>query len=72
MDRIKIMSTAHDIKLTTAQHLLGEAGIESFVVDKSDSAYVGLLETKELYVFADNREKALQILDEADVIGDSL
>jgi len=57
--------TVSDVKMVGARHLLAEEGIESFVLDKKDSAYAGVLGGSiELYVRKDESEKAHALLTE--------
>lgn len=42
MEMSTVYKSTSDLKIVAARHALSEAGIETFVLDKSDSAYVGL------------------------------
>lgn len=65
METTLIYFSISDLKITTARHMLTEAGIESFVIDKKDSVYAGILGGKiEVYVRKEDQEKAHQILEE--------
>ena len=39
-----------ELKIMSAKHLLNEAGIQSFTIDKRDSAHAGIFGEIELYV----------------------
>lgn len=65
METTLIFFSISDLKITTARHFLTEAGIESFVIDKKDSVYSGILGGKvEIYVRKEDEEKADKILRE--------
>lgn len=65
METTLIYFSISDIKITTARHYLTEAGIESFVIDKKDSSYAGILGGKvEVYVRKEDQEAANKILTE--------
>ena len=65
METTLVFFSISDIKATVARHHLTEAGIESFVVNKKDSVYSGILGgTVEVFVRVDDEEKARQILEE--------
>lgn len=58
-----------DIKIITAKHVLGEAGIKAFSVNKMDSAHAGILGgTIELYVNEADEERAREILVTEEII----
>ena len=60
-----------ELKIVSARHYLSEAGIESFTINKKDSAYSGILGGKiELYVREDQEEQAKKILMESGVLED--
>ena len=63
-----IMFTVSHLKIMTAKHVLSEAGIEAFSVDKRDSAHVGLWGDIELYVREHHAERAREILEEEEVL----
>lgn len=67
MDTTRVAISVSQLKVTTARHLLSEAGIESFVIDKTDSAYSGLFGTIELYVDKEKEAAARKILEDNDV-----
>ncbi len=52
----------------TAQHILKEAGIQSFVIDKMDSAHAGIFGDIELYVAKENQVEAKLILIENEIL----
>lgn len=64
MDTTRVAITVSQIKLKSAQHLLEEAGIATFVLDKTDSAYAGLFGKIELYVDKSEADRAKKILEE--------
>ncbi|MEE9438421.1 MAG: DUF2007 domain-containing protein [Saprospiraceae bacterium] len=58
-----------NLKIVTARHILTEAGIESFVINKQDTVYAGILGgVIELYVSKDEIEKAKQLLLENEML----
>jgi|GEM_PF-226952 len=68
MDERRVMFTISELKIVTAQHVLYEAGIVSFVVNKMDSAHAGVFGDIELFVSAAEAEEARSVLVEHDVI----
>ncbi len=68
MSQERVMISVSQIKIMTAKHLLKAAGIEAFDMDKRDSAHVGLFGDIQLYVLADQADRARQILKEEEVI----
>jgi len=68
MDEAKVMFSVSELKIVTAQHKLREAGIESFVINKKDSAYTGILGDIELYVDKVNEARAKAILVKEQVL----
>ncbi len=62
MDETMIYFTVSEIHIASARHLLEEAGIESFVINKKDTAYAGIIGDIELHVRLEDKEKATQIL----------
>ncbi|MFT6337645.1 MAG: hypothetical protein ACI86M_002959 [Saprospiraceae bacterium] len=71
MDTSLIYFSISDLKIVTARHILTEAGIESFTIDKKDSVYAGILGGKiELYVRKDQEGEAKKILEESGVLDD--
>jgi len=65
METTLIYFSISDLKITTARHILAEAGIESFVIDKKDSMYAGILGGKvEVYVRQEDQEAANKVLTE--------
>ncbi|MEM9546624.1 MAG: DUF2007 domain-containing protein [Bacteroidota bacterium] len=68
METTLVFFSISELKITTARHYLSEAGIETFVIDKKDSAYAGILGGKiEVYVRQEDQERADQILRENDL-----
>jgi len=62
MDKEMVMFTISQIKIKTAQFVLSEKGIKSFILDQSDSAHVGLFGDIKLYVHENLAEQAKEIL----------
>lgn len=57
-----------DIKIITAKHVLSEAGITAFSINKMDSAHAGIFGTIELYVDVADEERAREILITEEII----
>ena len=57
-----VMFSISQLKIMTAQHMLKEAGIESFVVNKMDSAHAGLFGDIELFVQKEDAIEAKLVL----------
>ena len=69
METTLIYFSISDLEIVTARHILSEAGIESFTIDKKDSVYAGILGGKiELYVRKDQGVEAKKILEESGVL----
>ena len=64
----KIFFSVSQIKVVTAQHLLKEAGIESFTVNKMDTAHAGVFGDIELHIDAEHEEEARRILFDAEIL----
>lgn len=65
METTLVFFSISDLKITTARHILAEAGIESFVIDKKDSVYAGILGGKiEVYVRKSDEVEADRVLRE--------
>ena len=65
METTLIFFSISDLKIATARHILTSAGIESFIIDKKDSVYAGILGGKvEIYVRKEDQEEANRILNE--------
>ena len=65
METTLIYFSISDLKIMTARHILTEAGIESFTIDKKDTAYAGILGGNvELYVRKEDQEEANRLLEE--------
>lgn len=62
------MFTISNLRLMTAQHVLSEMGITSFVINKMDSAHAGIFGEIELHVPASDAERARSILLEEEII----
>lgn len=68
MNTSTVMFTISNLRIVTAQHYLKEAGIESFVVNKMDSAHAGLFGEIELHVPMNHEATARRILLEEEII----
>ncbi len=68
MDESMVMFTVSQLKIMTAQHVLKEAGIQSFVVDKMDSAHAGIFGEIELYVAKEHQIEAKLVLIENEIL----
>ena len=65
METTLIFFSISDLKVTTARHILAEAGIESFIIHKDDSVFSGIFGGKiEVYVRKDEQEAADKVLRE--------
>ena len=63
MDKVKIYTSNVQIQIMDARHILDEAGINYFEINKMDTAYAGILGGDiELHVAKEDAEKALQLL----------
>lgn len=67
-DKKRVMFSVSQLKIMTAKHLLSEANIVSFSIDKMDSAHAGVFGDIELYVDHDKSAEARLILEEAEII----
>jgi hypothetical protein len=68
METTLIYFSISDLKITTARHILAEAGIESFIIDKKDSVYSGIFGGNvEVYVRKEDQEAADKVLRENDM-----
>jgi hypothetical protein len=71
METTLVYFSISDLKIVTARHILAEAGIESFIIDKKDTVYAGILGGKiEMYVRKDQEVEALKILEENGILDD--
>jgi len=68
MEGARVMFTISQLKIVTAQHVLKEAGIESFVINKLDSAHAGIFGDIELHVDKSIADKARKILEDEGVL----
>jgi len=68
MEEKRVMFSISQIKIMTAKHVLSEAGIKSFSVDKTDSAHAGIFGDIELYVDESVAKEARKILEEEEII----
>lgn len=56
------------LKIISARHILEEAGIKSFVLNKMDSAHAGAFGDIELYVSKEDQNRARHILLTEEII----
>jgi len=68
MNEKRVMFSISQLKIITAKHVLKEAGIEAFSIDKLDSAHAGVFGDIELYVDADKADEARKILVDQEII----
>lgn len=69
MDKTQLIwFSVSELKIMTAKHLLKQAGIESFTIDKRDSAHAGIFGEIELYVPKIFEDQAYHLLVENGVI----
>jgi len=68
MDNNKVFFAVDQLKAMTAMHLLEEAGIHAHKIDRTDSAYTGILGKIEIHVSKDDEAKAKEILMKAEVL----
>lgn len=66
-DRI-VMYTASEIEILTAQKVLEAAGISSFIFNRKDSVYPGLIGEIELHVDKSDEAKAREVLQQQGII----
>jgi len=65
MEMSTVYKHSQDLKISTARLALTEAGIDTFILNKSDSAYVGLFGGNILVnVAKEHAEQAMSILRE--------
>lgn len=64
----KIYYSDSHLKVVTARNMLEEAGINTFVINKKDTAYAGVFGDIELHVSKEDAEKAREILVEAEIL----
>jgi len=57
-----------ELKIMTAKHILKEAGIPPFTIDKKDSAHAGAFGDIELYVPKEFEGKAYELLVDHGII----
>lgn len=65
-DMVKIFSTPEEMRISMAESILNEAGIESFRMNKKDSSYL-MFGNYELYTKADVAKEAYELLKESEV-----
>ncbi len=68
MDKETIFFSVSEIKIKTAQHLLTEAGIEHYVINKKDTAHAGVFGDIELHVNEEDAERAKEILEKVEIL----
>ena len=63
MSNVKIYTSNVQIEIMDAKHILDEAGINYFEINKMDRAYVGMLGGSiELHIAEEDAEKATELL----------
>lgn len=67
-DKPVVAFEVSELKIVTAQHVLKENGIESFVVNKKDSAHAGVFGTIQLFVEKGSEAEARTILINEEII----
>jgi len=69
MDKTKVFFSISNLKIMTAKHVLSEAGIESFTLNKMDSMHPGVFDGKiELYVSGEDEKNARKVLLENELL----
>jgi len=68
MDGSMVMFSVSELKIVTAQHVLREAGVESFVINKKDSAHAGIFGDIELYVAEADQALAKDVLEKEEIL----
>lgn len=68
MNTTTVMFTVSQLRIVSARHFLTEVGIESWAVNKMDSAHAGLFGDIELHVPSDDASKAREILVKKEII----
>jgi len=68
MNTTTVMFTVSQLRIVSARHFLSEAGIESWTVDKMDSAHAGLFGDIELHVPTEDAAKAREVLIREEIL----
>jgi len=68
MNKSMVWFSVSQLKIKTAQFILTQAGIENYIIDKTDSAHAGLFGEIELYVSEDQENTARKILLDEEII----
>ena len=68
MNTTTVMFTVSQLRIVSARHFLSEAGIESWTVNKMDSAHAGLFGDMELHVPTEDEIEARRILVNEEII----
>jgi len=68
MNTTTVMFTVSQLRIVSARHFLSEAGIESWTVDKMDSAHAGLFGDIELHVPTEDANKAREVLIREEIL----
>lgn len=68
MNEKRVMFSISQIKIMTAKHVLKEAGIQAFSIDKTDSAHAGVFGDIELYVDESQADEARKILEKEEIL----
>ncbi len=68
MNTTTVMFSVSQLRIVSARHFLSEAGIESWTVNKMDSAHAGLFGDIELHVSTEDAIEARKILEKEEII----
>ncbi len=68
MDEKRVFFTVSNLKIMSAKHLLAEAGIQAFTINKMDSAHAGVFGHIELYVDTSQAQEARSLLVEHEIL----
>jgi len=68
MENETVFFSVSEIKVMTALHLLKEAGINAHKINKMDSAHAQLFGDIQIIVDKEDKEKASEILKEAEIL----
>lgn len=70
MNTSTVMFSVSQLRIVSARHFLTEAGIESWTINKMDSAHAGLFGDIELHVPTENEKEAREILIKEEIISE--
>lgn len=68
MEKETVFFIFSELKAKTAKHMLDEAGITSFIINKKDSAYAGVFGDIELHIDKADEQRAKEILEDAEIL----